>query len=56
VLKRLLRREKFLVDRIADPVYWRPRGALEFRRFTRTDLEALRACFKRAGTLPQLEG
>jgi fatty-acyl-CoA synthase len=56
VLKRLLRREKFLVDRIADPVYWRPRGALEFRRFTRTDLETLRARFERAGSLAQLEG
>jgi fatty-acyl-CoA synthase len=55
VLKRVLRREKFLVDQIADPVYWRPRGALEFRRFIRTDLEALRARFVRAGSLAQLE-
>jgi fatty-acyl-CoA synthase len=55
VLKRVLRREKFLVDRIADLVYWRPRGALQFRRFTRTDLEALRARFERAGSLARLE-
>jgi fatty-acyl-CoA synthase len=55
VLKRILRREKFLVDRIADPVYWRPRGALEFRRFTPPDLEALRARFAHAGNLARLE-
>ena len=55
VLKRVLRHEKFLVDRIADPVYWRPRGALGFRRFTPADLEALRARFERAGNLVRLE-
>src|SRR5262249_50127570 len=42
VLKRLLRREKFLVDRIADPVYWRPRGEEHFRPFSSDDLAALR--------------
>jgi fatty-acyl-CoA synthase len=55
VLKRVLRREKFLVDRIADPVYWRPRGAPELRPFTPADLEALRARFERAGNLARLE-
>jgi len=56
VLKRVLRREKFLIDRIADPVYWRPRGTRRFRRFTATDLEALRARFEHAGSLAQLDG
>lgn len=55
VLKRVLRREKFLVDRIADPVYWRPRDAAEFRLFTTADLTALRARFERAGNLGRLE-
>lgn len=55
VLKRLLRREKFLVDRVADPVYWRPRGSGEFRRFTAPDLEELRARFERAGHTDRLE-
>ncbi len=55
VLKRVLRREKFLVDRIADPVYWRPRGASEFRRFTAEDLADLRRRFERAGHAERLE-
>ena len=55
ILKRALRREKFLVDRIADPVYWRPRGAAEFRRFTTGDLAALRERFERAGYADRLE-
>jgi len=55
VLKRVLRREKFLVDRIADPVYWRPRGAPEFRQFTIDDLATLRLRFERAGYSDRLE-
>jgi len=55
VLKRVLRREKFLVDRFADPVYWRPRGANRFRRFTAADLADLRERFERAGHLDRLE-
>jgi len=55
VLKRVLRREKFLVDRITDPVYWRPRGASEFRPFTRDDLAMLRTRFERAGYADRLE-
>ena len=55
VLKRTLRREKFLVDRIGDPIYWRPRGASEFRAFTRDDLAALRERFQRAGYGDRLE-
>ena len=55
ILKRALRREKFLVDRIADPVYWRPRGAADFRRFTDHDLDALRERFQAAGQADRLE-
>jgi fatty-acyl-CoA synthase len=55
VLKRALRREKFLVDRLEDPIYWRPRGADTFRLFTRDDLAALRARFARAGYADRLE-
>ncbi len=55
ILKRTLRREKFLADRIADPVYWRPRGAAEFRPFTVDDLAALRERFERAGYADRLE-
>ncbi len=55
VLKRQLRREKFRVDRIADPVYWRPRGAAALRPFTAADLTALRARFERAGYLDRFE-
>jgi fatty-acyl-CoA synthase len=55
ILKRALRREKFLVDRVADPIYWRPRGAAEFRRFTVDDLATLRARFERAGHADRLE-
>ena len=55
VLKRVLRREKFLVDRVADPIYWRPRGAGEFRLFTADDLARLRHRFVRAGHAERLE-
>lgn len=55
VLKRVLRREKFRVDRIADPVYWRPRGVNAFRLFTHEDLAALRARFERAGYVDRLD-
>jgi fatty-acyl-CoA synthase len=55
VLKRVLRREKFLIDRITDPVYWRPRGAAEFQPFTSGDLAALRERFERAGHGGRLE-
>jgi len=55
VLKRVLKRDKFLVDRIADPVYWRPRGASELRRFTQDDLAELRQRFELAGYADRLE-
>jgi len=55
VLKRVLRREKFLVDRFSDPVYWRPRGATAFQRFTGGDLAVLRQRFARAGYADRLE-
>jgi len=55
ILKRALRREKFLIDRIADPVYWRQRGAAGFRRFTADDLSTLRERFARAGHADRLD-
>ena len=55
ILKRALRREGFLVDRVDDPIYWRRRGAAEFRRFTRDDLAAMRERFQRAGYADRLE-
>jgi fatty-acyl-CoA synthase len=55
VLKRVLRREKFLVERIADPVYWRPRGTAVFQPFTVDDLAGLRARFERAGHADRLD-
>jgi len=55
ILKRVLQREKFLVDRIPDPVYWRPRGAAEFRLFTPEDLAGMRERFERAGYADRLE-
>ena len=56
VKKRVLQREKFLVERIADPVYWRPRGADQLKPFTAEDLAALRERFERAGYADRLEG
>ena len=56
VLKRVLRREKFLVDRITDPVYWRPRGVPVFRVFTADDLVTMRERFEHAGYADRLEG
>lgn len=55
VLKRLLRREKFLPGRVADPLYWRPRGSDRFRPFSEEDLAALRLRFERAGHAARLE-
>ena len=55
ILKRTLQREKFLVDRLSDAVYWRPRGAAEFRAFTVEDLAALRERFQRAGYADRID-
>lgn len=55
VRKRDLQREKFLRVDGPDPLWWRPRGAPGYRRFTREDLAALRAQFARAGNLGRLE-
>ncbi|GIW41983.1 MAG: acyl-CoA synthetase [Candidatus Binatia bacterium] len=55
VLKRALQREKFLLDRVRDPVYWRPGGEPAYRPFTEEDLRALRERFERAGHLARLE-
>ncbi len=55
VVKRTLRREKFLVGRLRDPLYWRPRGAEVFAPFTGDDLAALRTRFASAGYADRLE-
>ncbi|MBX3023567.1 AMP-binding protein [bacterium] len=55
ILKRTLRREKFLLDRVADPLYWRPRGAETFAPFTAADLQTLRTRFANAGYADRLE-
>lgn len=55
VLKRALRQEKFLVDRVSDPIYWRPRGSKAFRPFTAEDLATIRVRFERAGQAHRLD-
>jgi len=55
VLKRVLRRDKYLIERFADPVYWRPRGDNRFRIFTPADLAHLRERFARAGHADRLD-
>jgi len=55
VLKRQLRREKFLVTRGGDPVYWRRTKEAVFELFTVADLEELRARFAAAGNLHRWE-
>lgn len=54
VLKRELQREGFLGVDGPDPLWWRPRGAADYRRFTADDLATLRAQFARAGNLGRL--
>ena len=56
VQKRELQREKFLGPDGADPLFWRPRGAATYARFTAADLAALREQFARAGNLARLDG
>jgi len=55
VLKRVLQREAFLVDRVDDPVYWRPRGKSSFEPFTAADLAEMRERFEKAGYADRLE-
>jgi fatty-acyl-CoA synthase len=55
VVKRELQREKFLDVDGPDALWWRPRGAASYRRFTSDDLETLRAQFARSGSLGRLE-
>jgi fatty-acyl-CoA synthase len=55
ILKRALRRDKFLLDRLDDPIFWRPRGADAFAPFTAADLIALRERFARAGYADRLD-
>ncbi len=55
VLKRILRQQKFLLDCVADPIFWRPRGVETYRTFTADDLAALCERFDRAGQTHRLE-
>ena len=55
IVKRALRREKFLLDRVADPLFWRPRGADAFAPFTSSDLDQLRTRFVSAGYADRLD-
>jgi len=55
VLKRELQREGFRHPDGPAPIWWRPRCAPAYRRFTADDLATLREQFGRAGNLPRLE-
>jgi fatty-acyl-CoA synthase len=55
VMKRELQREGFRGVSASDPLYWRPRGAPAYCRFTAADLGALRERFAAAGNLARLE-
>jgi fatty-acyl-CoA synthase len=55
VVKRELQREKFLGVDGPDALWWRPRGASAYERFTTDDLEDLRTRFAGAGNLARLE-
>jgi len=53
-MKRQLAREKFHAVDGPDPLWWRPRGAADYRRFGADDLATLRLQFERAGHLGRL--
>ena len=55
VLKRELQREGFRHVDGPEPIWWRPRGAPGYRRFTADDLATLREQFRRAGNLARLD-
>jgi acyl-CoA synthetase (AMP-forming)/AMP-acid ligase II len=55
VVKRELQREGFGGVAGPDPLYWRPRGAHAYRRFTPEDLRILRERFAAAGNLGRID-
>ena len=55
VVKRELQREKFLGVDGPDALWWQPRGATGYRRFTADDLAELRQHFTRAGNAGRLD-
>jgi fatty-acyl-CoA synthase len=55
ILKAELRRQKFRPNLCPDPIYWRDRPAIPYRRFTASDYEAVRARFAAVGKLPLLD-
>ena len=54
-MKRELQRENFGGVAGPDPLYWRPRGAHAYRRFTPEDLRILRERFAGAGNLGRID-
>ncbi len=55
VLKRQLRREKFLIDRLDDPIYWRPTKDGAYQRLMVAELATMRKRFEAAGNLHRWE-
>ncbi len=55
VLVRELRRQKFRLEAVADPIWWRERGERGYRPFTRPDYERVRRDLAAAGREPLLE-
>lgn len=55
VLVRELRRQKFRLDEVADPIWWRERGERGYKPFTRADYERVGREFAAAGREPLLE-
>ena len=55
VVKRALRRDAFLLDRVREPVFWRERGESRFKPFTPADLERLLSRFRASGSEARLE-
>ena len=54
-LLRQLRREKFRLDMVADPIYWHNRADEPYRRFLPNDWERLRQTFADRGRAPLLD-
>jgi fatty-acyl-CoA synthase len=49
ILRRDLKQEAFDLERVADPLYWRERGEVCWKRFSREDAARVREEFVRAG-------
>jgi fatty-acyl-CoA synthase len=49
ILVRELRRQKFRLEEMDDPIWWRERGESSYKRFTAADYERVRGEFRAAG-------